>query len=99
MESLSLCELQANCQPEPPIAHAPYPTGVICRSELPSCRFCISISCNFGFAGTGFDAAILCAESLCGDGALPRPGGSKIRLHTKPESRIQFDSRSTPTLA
>ena len=28
---------QANSQPEPPIAHAPKPIGVMCRSEFPSC--------------------------------------------------------------
>src|SRR5271166_6511654 len=44
MDSLSSCEPQANCQPEPPIAQAPKPTRVMCKSELPSLRVCISIS-------------------------------------------------------
>jgi hypothetical protein len=36
-----LIVLQPNCQPEPPMAHAPKPTGVIDMSELPS--FFVSI--------------------------------------------------------
>src|SRR5262245_43704714 len=36
-ESLSSWPPQANSQPEPPIAHAPNPIGVINRSELPNC--------------------------------------------------------------
>src|SRR5438105_12580185 len=44
MDSLSSCDPQANCQPEPPMAQAPQPTRVMCRSELPSLRICISVS-------------------------------------------------------
>src|SRR5205807_5736171 len=36
MESLSSWDPQANSQPDPPIAHAPKPIGVINRSEFPS---------------------------------------------------------------
>src|SRR5258708_26863254 len=41
MESLSFCDPQANSQPEPPMAQAPKPTGVMCRLELPSLRVSI----------------------------------------------------------
>src|SRR6266850_3702745 len=37
MDALSSCAPQANSQPEPPIAQAPKPTGVMNRSEFPSC--------------------------------------------------------------
>src|SRR5260221_8071931 len=36
-DALSSWAPQANCQPEPPMAQAPKPTGVINRSEFPSC--------------------------------------------------------------
>jgi hypothetical protein len=35
-ESRSACDPQPNSQPEPPIAQAPKPIGVMSRSELPS---------------------------------------------------------------
>ena len=38
MESLSSCGPQAYCQSPPPMAQAPKPMGVRCRSELPSWR-------------------------------------------------------------
>src|SRR5882724_8865353 len=37
MDALSSCAPQANSQPEPPMAQAPKPTGVMNRSEFPSC--------------------------------------------------------------
>src|SRR6516162_6070775 len=37
MESLSSWAPQPKAQPEPPIAHAPKPIGVMYKSELPSC--------------------------------------------------------------
>src|SRR5260370_36440172 len=37
MESLSSCGPHAKAQSPPPIAHAPKPMGVRCKSELPSC--------------------------------------------------------------
>src|SRR6266853_1319655 len=37
MDALSSCSPQANSQPAPPMAHAPKPTGVMNKSELPSC--------------------------------------------------------------
>src|SRR6267142_517115 len=42
MESLSSWPPQANCQPDPPMAHAPKPIGVMCRSEVPSCLVSMS---------------------------------------------------------
>src|SRR6185437_2775720 len=42
MEFLSSCWPQENAQSPPPMAQAPTPMGVICRSELPSCRVCIA---------------------------------------------------------
>src|SRR5438477_8348510 len=36
IDALSSCSPQPNSQPEPPIAHAPKPTGVMDKSELPS---------------------------------------------------------------
>src|SRR5262249_4854665 len=36
MDALSSWSPQPNCQPEPPIAQAPKPTGVMLRSELPN---------------------------------------------------------------
>src|SRR6266404_2238667 len=37
IESLPSWVPQANAQPEPPIAQAPKPIGVMCRSVVPSC--------------------------------------------------------------
>src|ERR1700722_10062508 len=37
IESLSSWPPHANSQPEPPIAHAPKPIGVMYKSEVPSC--------------------------------------------------------------
>src|SRR6266404_1992701 len=42
-DCLSSCSPQPNSQPDPPIAHAPKPTGVIDKSELPSFLVFISI--------------------------------------------------------
>src|SRR6478735_7799433 len=47
IESRSSCDPHANCQPEPPMAQAPYPTGVICKSELPRVRMFIPVSMRF----------------------------------------------------
>src|SRR6516225_5570976 len=44
MESLSSWVPQANSQPDPPIAHAPKPTGVTSRSEFPSRLVSMSLS-------------------------------------------------------
>src|SRR5438309_10504388 len=43
-ESLSSWAPQAKAHPPPPMAHAPNPTGVMCRSELPSRRVCMTAS-------------------------------------------------------
>src|ERR1700674_738827 len=51
MESLSSCAPHPHCQPPPPIAHAPYPTGVMFKSELPNRR--VSISNLLGRASQG----------------------------------------------
>src|SRR6267143_5415941 len=42
-DALSSCSPQPNSQPEPPMAQAPKPIGVINKSELPSCFVFISI--------------------------------------------------------
>src|SRR5258707_8853139 len=42
MESVSSWAPQAHAQPPPPIAHAPKPIGVMCRSEFPSLLVFIS---------------------------------------------------------
>src|SRR5438270_8354146 len=42
IESRSSWAPQANSQPPPPIAHAPKPIGVMCRSEVPSCLVSMS---------------------------------------------------------
>src|SRR5215471_12635502 len=42
-ESASSCWPQANSQPEPPMAQAPNPTGVSCKSEFPSLRSFIAL--------------------------------------------------------
>src|SRR6185436_7942366 len=47
-ESASSCGPQPNIQSPPPMAQAPKPTSVICRSELPSRRVCTSVApCTF----------------------------------------------------
>src|SRR5688572_11199897 len=50
MLSVSSWAPQANAQPPPPMAHAPKPIGVICRSELPSRRVCILTSYHVPYA-------------------------------------------------
>src|SRR5712671_2987022 len=42
IESLSSCGPQPNCQPPPPRAQAPKPTGVMWISEFPSLRVCMT---------------------------------------------------------
>src|SRR5437762_5337075 len=52
-DALSSWSPQPNSQPEPPMAQAPKPTGVIDKSELPSCFVFISIlPFNFAFLDT-----------------------------------------------
>src|SRR2546426_6280646 len=58
MESASSWGPQANSQPEPPMAHAPKPTGVILMSEFPSLRVCIRIL-STGGATARFACAII----------------------------------------
>src|SRR6266581_8767294 len=54
MDALSSCSPQANSQPAPPMAQAPKPTGVMNKSELPSCFVFIGadvfVFCNFSCA-------------------------------------------------
>src|SRR5713101_9303403 len=42
IESLSSCGPQPNCQPPPPRAQAPKPTGVMFIFEFPSLRICMT---------------------------------------------------------
>src|SRR5437879_8782684 len=58
MESASSWGPQANSQPEPPMAHAPNPTGVILMSEFPSVRVSIRIL-STGGTSARFACAII----------------------------------------
>ena len=53
IESRSSWAPQANSQPDPPIAHAPKPIGVMIRSEFPS-RFVFMIALSFVTNGGSF---------------------------------------------
>ena len=53
-ESLSSCAPQANSQPEPPMAQAPKPIGVMNRSEFPS-RFVFMVSPSLSLTNVPFE--------------------------------------------
>src|SRR6266404_1039250 len=87
-DCLSSCSPQPNSQPDPPIAQAPKPTGVMDKSELPSCFVLMSIFViGFVFVFVVFILRVhrveIVCEKLCRTGGAERSGaiGSTLFLH------------------
>src|SRR5438067_1879054 len=88
-ESASSCGPQANAQPPPPIAQAPKPIGVMCRSELPSGRVVIAGASLSGRASADDDT--------------PRPGRRLdpqvlLQVTINPESRVKVARGPAPAV-
>ena len=111
IESWSSCDPQANSQPEPPIAQAPKPIGVMCKSVSPSHRVSIvpPRACLPGLAGppTVPEAAVFPFVLLGLTGNIPvsgyrdkkttYPGIKTATFGTGRDERRASDSRSWPS--